>query len=521
MNSLILKHFTIASCFLFVLNAKAQNEQSALLYSSIGAGGSARTMGMAGSFSAIGADPSAVMVNPAGIGMVRRNEFTIGLQMLNIRNKANYLKVDLKEDKLNFNIPTLNLNISSIKYDSKGKPKKQGLANVSYGFNINRLTSFQARIGYDGLNTKSSITDYFAYMATETHQPPADLYSGLLPSIAYSAGAIENFVDGGGNQTNRYASRYIDSQRRNQQTGSIDMKGAIYDYQFTLGANFSHKFYMGLGLLLSHLNYTEDFTMQEQDFQSRNNPDLEKLDYESLIVEKGNGVGARIGFIFKPNDQLRLAIAMHTPKTYKIKSEYGYNITSYFEDGANSQREVNAYTDDPLNSYEYKVTTPARVIGGIGFVFSKMGLVNAELEFYDYSTARMKAKDETFTTENNNIRTLYKNVVIFRIGGEINIPDKTRDDVAYRLRFGYANSPSPYSSKAAGIDDVLKKASNLITGGFGYREKDYYMDFALTYGNSGNYYTPYVTGTSVFPNSSITNTRNQVGFSFTLGANFD
>jgi hypothetical protein len=61
-------------CFGVVFSVSAQNEFDALRYSTIGSGGTARTMGMAGSFSAIGADASAVMTNPAGIAAFRRSE---------------------------------------------------------------------------------------------------------------------------------------------------------------------------------------------------------------------------------------------------------------------------------------------------------------------------------------------------------------------------------------------------------------------------------------------------------------
>jgi long-subunit fatty acid transport protein len=58
----------------------SQSEFDALRYSTLGSGGTARTMGMAGSFSAIGADASAVMTNPAGIATFRRSEFNVGAQ---------------------------------------------------------------------------------------------------------------------------------------------------------------------------------------------------------------------------------------------------------------------------------------------------------------------------------------------------------------------------------------------------------------------------------------------------------
>ena len=515
-----MKNTLFALCCLSAWPLLAQNEQDALNYSTIGAGGSARTLGMAGSFSAIGADASAAFMNPAGIATMRRNEFNMGIQLANNRSISDYLNTTLTDNKFNFNIPSMALTIAKIKYDGNGKPVKTGLTNVSYGFAINRLANFHNRVAFDAPNTASSITDYFAEKANQQAAVPFDLFLGSLPSIAYSAGAIENLLDGGGSPSMYYVSRYIDSNRNNQQTGTLTTKGSIYESQFSLGLNFSNKIQMGIGLVYSTLRYSKEFDILEVDNQKRNARDLESLTYNESIYDRGNGFGAKLGAIFRPNDQFRLAASIHTPKTYNIKEEYGYNLTTVFEPGANVQREVNAFTE-PFNTYAYKVTTPVRISTGLGFVLNKSGLFNVETEFYNYGSTRMKADDYAFTAENNNIRRMYKSVVVLRMGAEFNIPDANRKNVFYRVRMGFANYPSPYSSRAAGIDPVLKKAQNLLTGGFGYREEDMFIDFALTYGGSSNYFTPYITNSSLFPAATVTNRQKQVALSVTMGWNFE
>lgn len=515
-----LRQLFLASGFCFAATAMAQNEQDAIAYSQIGAGGTARMIGMGGSFSAIGADPSAAFINPAGIATLRRNEFTMGVQLNNVRNNAEYLGSYLQGNKINFNIPNIALSFANVKYDSDGKPKKTGLANVSYGFGINQLANYHSNIAFDGINTKSSITDYFAESANAQDATPFDLYLGSMQSIAYSAGAIENLLDGGGNQSVYYVSRYIDSQRNSEQTGSLQRKGSNYESQFSLGLNFSHKIYLGLGLMYTTLRNNKEFDIYETDRQTRTTGDLQSISYNESIYDRGNGFGAKLGGIFRPNDQFRLALAVHTPKTYSIKEEYGYKVTSVFDPGANVKKEVTANTD-PLNTYNYKVTTPARLIAGLGFIMGSNGLFNIETEFYNYASAKLKASDYAFIAENTNIAKLYKSVIILRMGVEFNIPDKTQKGVFYRVRFGYANYPSSFSSKAAGIDPILKKATNMLSGGFGYREKDYYIDFALAYGNSSNYFVPYATTGNLFPSSSVTNKQNKIGFTVTMGFNFE
>ena len=52
----------------------AQNEVDAARYSSFTSGGTARSLGMAGAFSAVGADLSSTWLNPAGLALYRRSE---------------------------------------------------------------------------------------------------------------------------------------------------------------------------------------------------------------------------------------------------------------------------------------------------------------------------------------------------------------------------------------------------------------------------------------------------------------
>ena len=52
--------------------------------------GSARYVGMSGAMTAIGGDPSAILDNPAGLGLYRRSEFSITLdETIDQTNQAN------------------------------------------------------------------------------------------------------------------------------------------------------------------------------------------------------------------------------------------------------------------------------------------------------------------------------------------------------------------------------------------------------------------------------------------------
>ena len=511
-------------CFGVVFSVSAQNEFDALRYSTIGSGGTARTMGMAGSFSAIGADASAVMTNPAGIAAFRRSEFNLGAQFQNTIYKADYLGENLREARLNFNLPSIHYIKANVKYDASGKPKTRGLSAVCYGFHINRLATFGGSMAFQGNNLKSSVTDFFAEVANREGNPGM-LSEGSLSRMAYDAWVLD--YDRGG--TGQYTSAYKDSVRNNDQTGEIVSKGAIYEYQGTVGLNFSNKVMLGLGLLYSSLRYSEDLSMLERDKRPVNpsdlrTQDLASLDYQYKFTDRGGAWGARVGIIVRPTEQLRLAASVHTPRTYTLNSEYGYSIAPKADPGAAG--EWTAQFNDPLNTYKYKITTPSRFNAGIGFVIQKFMLINADLEFYNYGSARLQADDVfTFNAENSAIRRNYRNVTNVRIGAEMNFPNPENKDQAYRVRGGFGVLPSPYGPNVVGLDATLKKANTVLSCGFGLRDKDYYFDFALSSQSAAGYYTPYQITEAGSPFASedqeLTYKRNRVFLTFTLGLNLD
>ncbi len=506
---------------LFCLGVSAQNELDALRYSTLGAGGTARTLGMAGSFSSIGADASASMINPAGLGVFRRGEFNFGFQFLNTANNASYNSQSLKESSLNFNIPTMNLVLANVRYDENGKPAKKGLVNINYSFGINRLTSFNGRTAFDADNTKSSIADYFADKCNKDYDyfnsNGGQFESGTLADLAYRSGAV---WDSGG-AIRPYYRGLNQNVRNNHQSGDITTKGNIYEYQFAVALNFSHKIQVGLGLFYTSLKYSEILTLLEEDKSPHKGPypaDMASIDYQAKLYDKGNAVGARFGIIARPTDQLRLGFSLQTPRTYKINSEYGYSIE--VKDDPGMPNTPPAQFNDPLSTYTYKVTTPTRMNAGVGFVIQKIAILSADLEFYDYSQALLSSNDVTsWNKENKAIRDKYKSVINLRLGAEFNYPNPNNKDQSYRFRVGYANLPSPYSTKAAGLDEVLKKANNMISAGFGLRDKDYYIDFSLSRNSASYYYVPYTSEN--LPYYNINNKQSRVAFTFTLGLNFD
>jgi len=166
----------------------AQNESDAIRYSSGYWYGTARSMGVGGAVSTLGADASAITLNPAGLAQYRSSEFSSSLSFQNISNRASYINSVTRDARFNMNIPNLSLIIADQQYDGN-KPRTEGWVNYAVGFGVNRSHDFHSRTFFRDTNNSSSVTDYFADRANGTLVD--DMQEGSLERIAWDAYAMD------------------------------------------------------------------------------------------------------------------------------------------------------------------------------------------------------------------------------------------------------------------------------------------------------------------------------------------
>jgi hypothetical protein len=157
--------------------------------------------------------------------------------------------------------------------------------------------------------------------------------------------------------------------------------------------------------------------------------------------------------------------------------------------------------------FEYALTTPFRVLGGIAFQIQKFALLSADYEFVDYSMAKFDQTGDgyNYSEKNSAINNNLKSASNFRVGGEF------RFNKLY-LRSGY----SYYGKAFAQGDDNANQDYNSISGGIGFREKNFSIDFGYTHLSTSQVYVLYPLPDEVEPakaNVSI----NQNMFSLTFG----
>lgn len=447
MKKIILIAFVFATASVF-----AQNANEALRYSQLSYSGTARFTALSGAYGALGGDFSTLSQNPAGLGVYRRSEFTISPGMYSKTINSEYFGESAKESKTNLTFNNLGLVLSF----GKGLEEKS-IRSINMGFGFNRSNSFGGNLLVNGFNNQSSLLNQ--YVDDFNSNNPDDYGSWL----AWGSYLI--------NKDSASGTYYGVIDRNISQAKSADYRGSMREGVFSLGANFEDKLFFGMTIGFPRIDYEESSFYEEKDTE------IDHFDFKSFgrsesLKTTGTGVNFKFGMIYKPVDFLRLGLAFHTPTRYDMHDVYNASITSHFDNG-------DTYTMDPINGvgeYDYNLTTPMKVIGSAAVIVGSTGLLSADYEFIDYSTARYSPVDNYFMDVNNTISSEYTAVHNIRVGTEWNV-----SNVA--LRGGVNYSTSPYKN-------FTENGSGLgYSAGIGLREKDFFLDFAFTHNQTNdNYY---------------------------------
>ena len=243
----------------------AQTELEALLYSRTTVTGSARAQGMAGAFSAVGADMTSATLNPAGLALYRRSEFTLTPAFRVASTDADYLDGASSNSSNNFTLNGFSLAFSNPRYNRRGEQVEKGLKSFTFAFGYNQIENFEQKARVSGFNSRSSISDVFSERAQGT--PVNDLFDGFgdpFAILAWNAFAINPLID----SDDQY---YPAVNGGNvQQTVELAESGRINEWFISLAGNVSDVFYIGATVGIRSLRYERDLALIEEDMVADN-----------------------------------------------------------------------------------------------------------------------------------------------------------------------------------------------------------------------------------------------------------
>lgn len=489
--------------------ANAQNENDILRYSQNYNLGTARSQAVGGAFGAVGADYSSVYLNPAGLGLYRRNEINLSGAITANTADAAYLGNTKYDSRTNFNIPTFGIVLSKVKSGLKGDAT-EGLINYNVAFGYTRTNDFQKNISYEGYNSTSNISQYYIQQANGVPYSQVSATNDWtnIYHLAWNAYLIDT-----ANNSNTYYSPWFERvpSYKILQEGNIQTRGSNGEYNFNAAINIGNIVYFGAGLVLTNAHYEQTAYFSESDPNATVVDSVLGNTYKSStlkfsLTSDGSGVAGRFGVIIRPIDYLRVGFTAQTATRINFTDNYNYAMTSSINYGNIGFSNVKS----PDMTYKYAIITPAKFSGSVALLHPDYGFISFDAEWSDYTRGRLTSDDYNFSTENNTAHAIYKDVLNYRIGAELKVKDY------YRLRAGYSLTNNPYKNTTGlTLSDLTRKA---ISIGAGYTDGQVFVDFASVITSYTDFYSPYVLNTGNTPTAKISNTL--LNFVVTAGYRF-
>lgn len=497
--------------------ASAQNVSDLLRFSQNQTMGTARSQGMGNAFGAVGADYSALQINPAGLGLYRRNEAHLSMGINADISNANYFGTSASDSRTGFHIPSMGFVVSKV-YNDMGQDRVSGLVSINFAAGLNRVGSFQQNFTINGINTNSSVLDYLVEQANGTDvsqyrnsnvNDPLNNYRNDLGAQAWTTYLIDTMP----NSTNSYTSRLANAANYNlRQSIQGSMRGAIYEYNVSAGANISNMIYVGASLVFTNIRYEKTESFDEQVVAADHINFYKGARITSDISAAGSGVSGRFGVIVKPVDFFRFGVSAQTPARINIRDEFRYTTTGFFTNTTNT------YDPQSKDFVEYQVLTPARYTGSMAFVFSSFGLISADVEMVNYASAQFKSNNIDYSNTNQAARNNLQQSMNYRIGAEFKFDDASGNLAdSYRLRAGWGLIGSPYKIAVFNVNETNLQRQ-LYSGGFGMVFDRMFVDFAISALTGTDYIQPYTLQGKAAPVGE--NRFTAYNFALTTGIRF-
>jgi len=513
MKRIIIAMAVITNCTFMM----AQTEFDALKLVQTDINGTARYMGMAGAFGALGGDASSIKDNPAGLGIYRKSEFTGTFNFMMQKSTSTWNETKGNDDfyKTGFN------NISCVHASPTWNSKNgstSGLLYSNWSFAYNRLKNFNRRSTVKSGPTASSITDYMGYFTNgiaETNlQDANDPYNNTeIPWLSILA--YQGYLINPDAEPNTWASILGKDDKVNS-TYTLQENGYIDEYSLGWSGNFSNIFYLGASLNLQAIDYKAVSQYKESFVKGGG------LTLENTVYTSGNGLNLNIGAIVRPTNFLRVGLSLHTPTIYNLTdnnySNLDYNILP--------DKNGNLSTPTGYNS-SYQLQNPLQINASAALIIGKKGLISAEYVYSDYTTSKFMDEDgdaKKFADENLGMKDMLKAVHTIKIGGEFRLTNN------FSLRAGFANMSAATQNEAdkqmrfnttrSDTEYFQHNSTNYLTAGFGYHEASWFVDFAYMNKISDETFYPYnsnklaIKASSASVNTTTNNAVVTVGFKF-------
>lgn len=502
-----------------LLNRDIVPASSLLSLSQREAVGTARSMGMGGAFTSLGADMSSFGYNPAGFGMYQRDEISasLGLGITNAKNYNAYNTSDNNSVRFDVN----NIGASFKIYEGTGK-----LVAVNFAFGYNKTADYNYDMSYAGPATVSSLADAFADIANangliiNADNKIADnrgyydydldpYYWGAV--MGYKAGLINKGANGW------YPDEIAPGAQMSQYT-NLRSRGSAGEFSFAFGFNINNIVYLGASLDIQSISREQTIYYDEYIDYEGARPDataypyqLQDFRFAQSMELNGSGVGAKFGIVVRPVEALRIGFAVHTPTYYSVAYRYSASLSSKALSAGNNpygweviNGSVYANESTPIlqdgGDNRWCFTTPTRLLAGVSYAISRYAIISVDYQYDAYRALKWNYTPVDTGYTNDIFHNNVKGAHTVRAGVEA----KPLPWLALRVGGGYRTKLLRENYDFAAFSEPVKDRLWYASAGVGFRVSEVTsIDLAYQYRNTrySDYYSFY-TELGGTPNAS-------------------
>lgn len=467
--------------------------------------GSARIVGTGGTQWSLGGDVSNLAGNPAGLGFFRTSEASLSLGYDLWSVDASHRGQNKSFSTSDFSLP----NLSFVGAKPKGLQESGAFKGGAWGFSVQRIANFSTEFGYySDILGESSIIDFYLDDAFGIAENQVE--NRGLTGLAYQTYQINPITIGADGKPianpRAYDSFVLGFPFQDE---NVRQEGSASQINLGYGANFNHKLFVGASLGIRSLEFSSTKGYNEE---FGDQPLINSSLNETLLIN-GAGVNLNLGLIYKPIDYINFGLVLQTPTWFALNEEYEASMTATYDNYYFPQEDVTLGTETAISDIiisNYGLQTPLKVGAGATFFLGKYGFVSADVDWVDYSTARINSNDFDEGPDNQVIQGLYTSTFNYRFGAEGKLEK-------WRVRAGYSYLGDPFLD-VSGIDQSTQQ----LSGGVGMQFKSFRIDLALVNQNFNTRYRSYqVLDNNGFNYGPLTEVKNSINSGvLTLEFNF-
>lgn len=377
-----------------VSSAIAQTTEDALRFMEPNVATSARSSAFGTSFYGLLDESSAMLYNPAGLTLVRFNEFSLGLSTESSNTTSNFFgnsrKSTLGDDNL-----THATFLSSFKIDNK---------NAAFALGYNLESNFNDFTRYSAVNPNSSYVKY------QTLRGPFDIPVDNFGYYLWLTDTL-NFYTPLANGMN--------------QDAKVTESGGIHSFTGAFAMDVSQNLSIGFGLSGKWGTYKYVRQYIEADINHLyevQTPDYSNVDFDSVIATEKNtqdlsGITGNVGLMFHEGNNFRMSLGIKFPTFYSIESTDEIEAISVFDDNSMVSNPPYHYT----RKNSYKLRTPFVYSLGASYSF-KGATLTGGLEYSDASQTEFSDLSTDQEKVNTAISENFCRKLSWGIGAQYDIP---------------------------------------------------------------------------------------------------